>query len=124
MSELLGSSFNSKNGWRWLNMMKNLSRPPPMDLPSERMILSLKTSPYNQHCKPSLQVYSENNAVTEEHCAIGGIECIGQVPKSAICSESFLIDIPKERRLPPLKNKPRNGVVGSPLQHPATQCYT
>ena len=95
-----------------------------MDLPSERLILSLNISPSSQHYKPSLQVYSENNAVTKGYCDVGGIECIGKVPKSEICSKYFLTDLPKEIRLPPLKNKPRNGVVEPSLQHPATQHYT
>ena len=120
------SSCNSRTGTRWriLKMLNLMTIPPPMDLPSEILILTLKISPSNQHCKPSLQMYSENNAVTEGYCAIGGIECVGQVPRSAICSESFLTSLPKEGRLPPLKKKPRNGVVEPPLQHPATQRYT
>ena len=105
-------------------MMNNLSRTFPMDLPSERLILSLKISPSNQHYKPSLQVYSGNNVVTEVYFIVGGIECIGKVPKSAIYFESFPTNLPKEIRLPPLKNKPRNGVVEPPLQHPAIQRYT
>ena len=95
-----------------------------MDLTSERMILTLKISPSDNHCKPSLQMHTENNIVTEGNYVVGGIESVGQVPRSKICSESSLTDLPKERRLHPLKNKPRNGVVEPPLQHPATQCYT
>ena len=41
-----------------------------------------------------------------------------------ICPKIFLTDLPKERKLPHLKNKPRNGVVEPPLQHPATKHYT
>ena len=95
-----------------------------MDLPSERLILTLKISPSDNHYKPSLQVYSENNTVTKGNCVVGGIESVGQVPRFEFYSESFLTDLPKERRLPPLKNKPRNGVVEPPLQHHATQHYT
>ena len=46
------------------------------------------------------------------------------MPRSAISSETFLTSLPKEWKLPPLKNSFGNGVVGPPLQHPATQRYT
>ena len=120
------SSYNprTRTGWRWLKMLHKLNRPPIMDLPSEIIILSLKILPSNQHGKPSLHMHTENNAVTEGKCAVDGIESVFQVPKSEIFSESFCIDLPKEIGLPPLKNKPRNGVVEPPLQHPATQRYT
>ena len=95
-----------------------------MDLPSKRRTLSLKISPSNQHWKPSLQFCYGNNAVTEGYYAVGEKECVVQVPRSKIRSESFLTDLPKEIRLPPQKNKPSNGVVEPSLQHPATQRYT
>ena len=126
MSELQGSSCNSRTGneWRRFKMLHLMTIPPPMDLPSERLILSLNISPSNQHYKPSLHVHTENNADTQGDCIVGGIECVGQVPRSKMSPKSFLTDLPKERMLPPLKNKPRNGVLEPPQQHPTTQCYT
>lgn len=50
-------------------------------------------------------MHTENNADTKGNCTVGGIECAGQVPRSEMSSESFLTDLLKERRLPPLKNK-------------------
>ena len=44
-----------------------------MDLPSESLILTLKISPSDKHCKPSLQMHTENNVVTEGNCTVGGI---------------------------------------------------
>ena len=48
------SSCNSitGTGWRWMKMLHQINKPPPMDLLSERLILSLKISPSNNHADP------------------------------------------------------------------------
>ena len=108
MSKLLGSSCNSEiwTGWRWLKMMPKLNIPPPMDLPSESLILSLNISPSKHICKASQQMATRNNAVTETNCAVGEREWVGPMLRSKIISKIFLTSVPKERKLPPLKNKP------------------
>ena len=107
MLELQGSSCNSENGtgWRRLKMLDLMSIYPQMDLPSERLILSLKISPSNQHCKAPQQMLTRNNAVTEENCAVGARECVGPMPRSAISSKGFQNNLSKVRETPPLKNK-------------------
>lgn len=49
-------------------------------------------------------MHTENNAVIEGNCVVGGIESVGQVPRSEMSSDSFFTDLPKERMHPPLKN--------------------
>ena len=105
-------------------MMHKLNKPPPMDLPSERLIITLNISPSNNHFKPSLQILTENNAITEGYCVVGARKWVGQVPRSEICSKGFLNDLQNERNMPPLKNKLGKWCCGPPLQHPATQRYT
>ena len=100
----LSSNCNSRTGWKWLNMLHQINIPPPMDLPSEILILTLKISPSNNHCKPSLQILNENNAVKEREYTVGDRNYVGQVLRSEICSKGFLTDLLKERKLPPLKN--------------------
>ena len=105
--ELQGSSCNLENGtgWRRLKMLHLMSRYPPMDLSSGSFILTLKISPSNQQCKTPQQVLYENNAVTEANCTVGARELVGKIPRSAIRSNGFQTDLPKEREPPPPKNK-------------------
>ena len=51
-------------------MLHQINTPRPMDLPSERLILTLKISPYDNHYNPSLQMLTENNAVTKGYCYV------------------------------------------------------
>ena len=95
-----------------------------MDLLSERLILTLKISPSDNHCNPSLQIPPENNAVTEGYCTVGAGKSVGQVPRSAIFSKGFQTNISKEREPPPLKNKCWNWCGEPSLQHLATQHYS
>ena len=88
-------------------MIHKMNIPPLMDLPSGRLILTLKISPSDNHCNPPLQILTENNAVIEGYCIVGARKCVGQVPRSAICSKGFPNDHPKEIKLPPLKDKLR-----------------
>ena len=74
-------------------MLHQIKRPPPIDLPSEMLILTLKISPSDNHCNPPLQIPSENNAVTEGYCVVGARKIVGQVPRSAICSKGFQTDL-------------------------------
>ena len=113
MPELQGSRCNSRNGngWKWLKMLHQIKISPPIDLRSERLILTLKISPSNNHCNPSLQIPLENNIVTEGYCIVGARKSVGKVLRSAICSKGFPTDLSNEREPPPLKNKPMNGVV-------------
>ena len=74
-----------------------------MDPSGERMIQSLKISPSNNHCKPSLQMLTENNVVKEREYAVGDRNYVGQVPRYEIFSKGFFTDLPKERESLPLK---------------------
>ena len=67
---------------------------------------------------------TKNNAVKERYYVVGDRKCVGQVPRSEICSKGFLTDLLKERKLPPLKDKLQKWCCGPPLQHHATQHYT
>ena len=69
-------------------------------------------------------MHIENNTVKERDCAVGERKYVGQVLGSEICSKGFLTNLPKEGKIPPLKNKLRNWCWEPPLQHPATQRYT
>ena len=103
MPELLGSNSNSRTGNKWgrLKMLHPMKINPPMDLPSERLILTLKISPSNNHFNPSLQIPPKNNTVTKGYCAVGARKSVGQVPRSVICSKGFQTDLSKKREPPP-----------------------
>ena len=86
-------------------MKHEMNKPPPMDLPSERLILTLKISPSNQSPQPLTTNGHKNNAVTQGYCTVGERKYVGQVTRCEIYSKFFLIDFPKEWKAPPLKNK-------------------
>ena len=110
------------DGYEWIcyiRWMKMPNKTPPMDISSERLILTLDISPSKQSAKPPLQLLIINNTVIEGYCIVGARKWVGPMPRSAIKSETLLTSLPKEWNLPPLKNNSGNGGVGPPLQHNA-----
>ena len=59
----LNSNYKSTTGWRWMNMMHKMYKPPPMDLSSERLILTLKISPSKQTLQPLTANGHINNTI-------------------------------------------------------------
>ena len=52
-------------------MLQKMNIPPPMDLPSERMILTLNISPSDQTLQPLTANGHRNNTVIEGYYAVG-----------------------------------------------------
>ena len=92
---------------------------------SERRVFPFpKKLAQNQGSEPSHCNTARNDVVLARHYTLGDGKYIGHMPRSENQFKVFLIDLPKEGKLPPLKNKLWKWCCESPLQHLATQHYT